>query len=273
MTDNSAAQKIINEALEELECWNATLPFYDVEGLAENEHVDLFTFTDKNLHPRKDFNPNPKVIFDRKKYPPTQEGLSSLKTNIMAIAQLYGTILTKKSDALSLVCQQSRPCKPKKKTLVDTQTPLELPLQNFEEDTYDQDGVKIGIREYYYHRDNAHRRKGGKSSVKGCSTVLPLTREETCKVSLRFDIQNTDPNGGFIYLKEGCGCAKHTSHPKEIPGHRALTKRLCPEETRKLIENGVHASVGGGSLRNLIRIHQNSFVSRGTMQSMRLEPP
>ena len=62
MTDNSAAQKIINEALEELECWNATLPFYDVEGLAENEHVDLFTFTDKNLHPRKDFNPNPKLF-------------------------------------------------------------------------------------------------------------------------------------------------------------------------------------------------------------------
>ena len=96
MTDNSAVQKIINEALDELECWNATLPFYDVEGLTENEHVDLFTFTNKNLHPRKDFNPNPKVIFDRKKYPPTQEGLSSLKTNIMAIAQLDGTILTKK---------------------------------------------------------------------------------------------------------------------------------------------------------------------------------
>ena len=54
--------------------------------------------------------------------------------------------------------------------------------------------------------------------------VLPLTCEETCKVSLQFDSQNTDPNGRFIYLKEDCGCATHASHPKEIPGHRVLTK-------------------------------------------------
>ena len=115
MTDNSAAQKIINEALDELKCWNATLPFYDVEELAENQHVDPFTFTDKNLHPRKDFNPNPKVIFDQKKYPPTKEGLSSLKTNRMAIAQLHGTILTKKVMHCHLYVNKADLTNPKRK--------------------------------------------------------------------------------------------------------------------------------------------------------------
>ena len=64
--DNSAAQKIIDEALNELECWNLTLCFDDMERLAENEHVNLFTFTDKSLHTRENINPNLRVIFDQK---------------------------------------------------------------------------------------------------------------------------------------------------------------------------------------------------------------
>lgn len=84
--------------------------------LTVNEHVHLFQFTKKEFAPQKIFNPNPKVIFNQKPHSPTQKTLPYLKTNIMTIAWLHETILTK-SDAISFVFQGSRLYKPKKKVL------------------------------------------------------------------------------------------------------------------------------------------------------------
>jgi hypothetical protein len=71
-----AAQEVVDEVINTLQSWTATLPFMDVEGIGTNgQPVDLFSYTSSHKKlPEGIGGPPPEEIFDRNKYPPTEQG-------------------------------------------------------------------------------------------------------------------------------------------------------------------------------------------------------
>ena len=70
MMNNLAAQEVVDEVVDTLQNWTATLPFMDVEGIGTNgQPVDLFSYTSSHKKlPEGIGGPPPEVIFDRNKY-------------------------------------------------------------------------------------------------------------------------------------------------------------------------------------------------------------
>ena len=270
MDANRLAQKAIDEALEAAETWSATLPFDKVEGFG-GATIDLFDFTCSKAHKRVTCRTPPKVIFDRALFPATKDGVSALTKEIKTIGMIHGTVLVNSKDPLILSCQRCRTHKShKKKRTAGEAMDDEGETDDIE---FDDDGVKVGMRECHFHRDNSHRRAGGKKLSKSRSTALPLEREETCKVCLRFGMTvEKEEKDSFIFLKQGCGSSKHTGHPRVMSGDLHLKKRHLDVSTQQLIRDGGRAAVGGGSLRNLVLTNQQSLVSRGTMARIRMIP-
>ena len=84
----------------------------DVEGIGTNgQPVDLFSYTSSHKKlPEGVGGPPPEVIFDRNKYPPTEQGLRELAVLLLQrVAAIHGTYLGTPSRACRLACQRCRP--------------------------------------------------------------------------------------------------------------------------------------------------------------------
>ena len=149
-----------------------------------------------------------------------------------------------------------------------TDNDLCIPIDSSKD--FDEDGIQLGIRSYTYHRDKSNERPDGKSSQRGTCSGRPLHIEETCKVSLRFGIR--EGHDGYIYLKQGCGYAFHTNHPKPIPGELSLKSRHLSESAVAVIKSGGNASIGSGSVRYFVLEHKQELISRGSMQRLQMVP-
>jgi hypothetical protein len=64
----------------------------DVEGIGTNgQPVDLFSYTSSHKKlPEGVRGPPPEVIFDRNKYPPTEQGLRELVLSLHRVAAMHG---------------------------------------------------------------------------------------------------------------------------------------------------------------------------------------
>jgi hypothetical protein len=105
-------------------------------------------------------------------------------------------------------------------------------------DDCDAWGVKFGIREYKFHRDNCFKWAGEFSDVRGSSTVLPIDGSQFCGVRLSFKIHYYGQEDGFIFLNYGHGGSLHTHHPKPNVGDLPFMKQHCSLFTQKLNKDG-----------------------------------
>jgi hypothetical protein len=111
MMNNLAAQEVVDEVVDTLQNWTATLPFMDVEGIGTNgQPVDLFSYTSSHKKlPEGIGGSPPEVIFDCNKYPTTEQGLRELVLSLQMVAAIHGTYLGTPSRASRLACQRCRP--------------------------------------------------------------------------------------------------------------------------------------------------------------------
>jgi hypothetical protein len=104
-------QLSIDQRINELCDWTATLPFTHIEGIPEGEEIDLFLHVaETSLRAAQytfevDFDP---IRFNRSKYPPTKDGLCLLSTELKKIAWLHGTQLITRHTGLTLNCSRCR---------------------------------------------------------------------------------------------------------------------------------------------------------------------
>ena len=284
------AQADVDNAIHRQFNWQAELYFTDLENF-DNQAIDLFQFTDKNhYHFRRQSSKSKSteelphlVIFDRKKYPPNDDGIKRLCTALKIEGIKSGTNLVYRSQAHVLSCFRCRKHGPRRSKVIPSTNipdqPNGSPMDNndtaqpdniLSDKTFDNDGVRLGIRPYRYHRDRSMNRCGGKSSVRGTSTMRPVHAEETCKVALRLGVK--EGPDGYIYLKQGCGHRLHSFHPKPQKGDLCFAKRHISDSTYKLITSGAKVSVGNGSLRCIVLENQSELISRGSIQRIRMEP-
>jgi hypothetical protein len=102
-------QLSIDQLINGLCDWTATLPFTHIEGISEGEEIDLFSHvaeTTTKTSPytlEVDFDP---IRFDRSKYPPTKDGLWLLSTELKRIAWFHGTQLITRHTGLTFNCSR-----------------------------------------------------------------------------------------------------------------------------------------------------------------------
>ena len=103
-------QLSIDQLINGLCDWTATLPFTHIEGISEGEEIDLFSHvaeTTTKTSPytlEVDFDP---IRFDRSKYPPTKDGLRLLSTELKKTALFHdGTQLINRHTGLTLSCNR-----------------------------------------------------------------------------------------------------------------------------------------------------------------------
>jgi hypothetical protein len=250
MMNNLAAQEVVDEVVDTLQNWTATLPFMDVEGIGTNgQPVDLFSYTSSHKKlPEGIGGPPPEVIFDRNKYrPPTEQGLRELAVLLLQrVAAIHGTYLGTPSRACRLACQRCRPYRdPRKNKLPPPPSASQQRSMDGDQqqDEFDEFGVKQDLRRHMFHRNKSFARLDGKKLKKNTATSLPVTHAEACKLALNLKMDKTK---GYIYLNQGYGCSEHQGHPKPTAGGRALHKRHMSSGGRKLTEDGGRASAGGG---------------------------
>ena len=174
------AQSSIDKVIEDLKGWKATLHFLGVVGFPHP--VDLFKYTKPEYRePKAKKGDTHRIKFDPVVYPPTEDGLHELRSHLSFMALQEGTALNSRSTKLSLNC--FRCCtykKPKasKKNPVSANLSLleegEQPLEEQEE--CDNWGVKFGVREYKFHRNNSFKRPGGLVDVHA-NTMVPFINQ------------------------------------------------------------------------------------------------
>ena len=286
------AQAAIDNAIHRQFNWQAELFFTDIENFP-NRAIDLFQFTDKNRfrERRQSSKSNSSeqaphfVIFDRKKYPPNDDGMKRLCTALKVEGIKSGTSLIYRSTANVLSCFRCRRHRGRHSKVIlpnnfhnphhaatthSENDNIEQPDDIPSDENFDEDGVRLGIRSYRYHRDRSMCRADGKSAVRGTSTMRPLLSDETCKVSLRLRMK--EGPDGYIYLKTGCGHRFYSFHPKPQAGDLRFAKRHISDSTFKLITSGAKVSIGTGSLRCILLENQSELVSRGSIQRIQMEP-
>lgn len=244
----------IHDFLTSMQTWTATLPFPDIEGF--DEPVDLFQYTSTEYKPG--YMSEATIVFDRVRYPPTDEGLEILMNALKGVAQTHGTNLITRRNPYELNCNRCRVFKSHRKGMLDVKDAAD----------FDEDGVLVGIRSHSYHHNRRNNRSGGRSKCRGTSTSLPMTKETTCKVMLRI----AKHVSGYFYLKTGLGCATHTFHTRTDAGNRLLFSRHCRPETKRLIESSQRASVGVPKTRYVTLEHTNDMVSESTARYLALRP-
>ena len=277
MASNESFQTAIDDAIHQQFHWHAELYFNDVEG--HENPLELFQFTNKECftaqrstvkHERKHL-----VIFDRKKYPPDKDGIKKLSMALKTEGIRKGTNLISRNNPLVLSCYRCKKHTPSQSAeeALHTQsnTQQEQHSAESEEDPqFDEDGIMLGIRSYRIHRDKAQARANGKTTKRGTFTMRPIQSDQTCKVSLRLGVQE-GPNG-YIFLKQGCGHATHSFHPKPCPGDVPFRTRHLKDSTRQLILSARTASTGSTAIRYLVLQNQHKLVGRGTIQHVQMVP-
>ena len=235
--DQQLAQTTIDDAISRQFNWTAELYFSDIKN-SNGDPIDLFHYTNKEIYKQQrssQVERSPCVIFDRNKYPPNKDGLRKLCIAIKTEGIKYGTNLISRNNPLVLSCYRCKKHSSKVKGLrrtsgdcdgenkenardVDTDILVEhgVCLNGVHSHQYDQDGILLGIRSYQLHRDRHNARADGKYAIRGTCTMRPTNSTDTCQVSLRLGIQ--EGTNGYIYLKQGCGKATHTFHPKPRQG-------------------------------------------------------
>ena len=262
---NFTTQSEIDKEIAILQCWDATLPFDNVEGIVGS--VDLFHYTDKSFKPPSKTDQTtqrpPLVIFDRQKYPPSKEGLNKLNADLIASASKHGSELQNRHNQFCLNCfrcqcqdRSKKKGKKKKDVQVDDDKnelsdhvavlpPSHLDDKSVEEHInanlvdsdnhnsidFDEHGVKIGIREHHLHRDKSYRRGKAKGLKKGSSSRLPLVKENQCKVQLAI----AEHKDGFYYMKTGFGVKSHSFHSRTNPEHQKTKFGDVSDKTKELI--------------------------------------
>lgn len=249
---SSDSQSEINQTIANLSSWKAILPFSGVLGSTSS--VDLFEYT-KPQYRAKRGSKDHTIKFDPAVYAPNDEGLLLLRTHLSYIALQDGTVLNSRNSKTILSCFRGR----------TYQTSGRTPAADADS-MVDLWGVKLGIREYKFHRDNAFKRAGGQTAVRGCSTSLPLSTSDICSVKLNLSIHKYDENDGYIFMVCGTGSCCHTGHCKPNNGDISVFKRFISPETQKLILNGKEASNGSSAMRYLVLKNKNVFVTRSTLQ-------
>lgn len=295
---NFESQSEIDKEIQKLQSWHASLPFHHVEGF--EVPVDLFKYTNKYFKPPSKRNQVlpvcPTIIFDRQRYPPNAKGLKDLSKDLQSSAIESGTELLNRHNKYRFNCFRcrchDRTSKKKKKLskpddnalsdLVAEIHPSNLDDESVEEhvnatlvesetqnaNDFDENGVKIGIRERHYHRDQSYRRTKAQGLKRGTSTRLPLVSERQCKVCIVIDLHED----GFYYMRTGVGNNKHSFHPQTNPDHYKTKYRHVSHETKQLVENGTDASSGTAALRSMVFTNSNEYLSRSLLRRLQLEP-
>jgi hypothetical protein len=249
-------QSEINLVIDKLSSWKATLPFGGIVGGAPN--LDLFEYT-KPQYRAKRGSHNHSIKFDPEVYAPTDEGLLQLKTHLAYLALQEGTVLSSRNQKTILSCFRCRTYSSKGKA-----------SEEAKDEVVDVWGVKLGIREYKFHRDSSFKRAAGLSGVRGSSTSLPVDSTDVCPVKISFQIHKYGQPDGFIFMVCGHGSCFHSGHCKPNEGDLPVFKRLISKETQKLIQDGREASNGSSALRYLLLKNKNVFVTKTTLRSIQL---
>jgi hypothetical protein len=139
-------------------------------------------------------------------------------------------------------------------------------------DECDAWGVKFGILEYKFHRNNSFKWAGGLSDVRGSSTVLPVDACQSCGVRLSFKIHHYGQEDGFRFLNCGHGGSLHTYHPKPNLGDLPFMKRHWSLAMQNLIKDGKTTSTRSSSLRYLVLKNRNVFLQKATLRSIQMVP-
>ena len=302
---NFTSQSEIDSEIAKLQCWDATLPFDNVEGFPGS--VDLFHYTDKSFKPKpksKDHDAVPSlplIIFDRQKYPPTKDGLKKLNADLIASAKSNGSELQNRHTQFRLNCFRCR-ChdrskkkgKKNQEAVEDTTNKNELsdvvavlPPSHLDDESvethvnanlvdsadhagadFDENGVKVGIREHHFHRDKSYRRERASGLKKGSSTRLPLVKENWCKVALVLD----EHEDGYYYMKTGLGNKSHVFHSRTNPEHQKTTLNEVSDKTKQLVKQGHDACAGTNALRSMVFASSNEYLSVSTLRRLQMVP-
>jgi hypothetical protein len=214
----TALQSNIDTVLDSLNEWTASLHVSCIVG--SSGKVDLFQFTASEYRVKKGgIQP---VKFDPTVYPPTDEGLQLLFTYLSYQGLTEGTVLSNHSGKTCLNCFRCRVYVNSrlKKPLSGTSSSLDedSDIVSVADDGFDVFGVKFGIGEHKFHRDNSFKQLGGLIYGRGSTTVLPLESKHVCGVKLNFCIHNYGKEDGFIHLVCGYGARDHTFHCKPNTG-------------------------------------------------------
>ena len=265
-------QADIDQAIEDLKGWSATLHFSGVVDFLQP--VDLFEYTKPQYRAKK--GEKHIIKFDSSVYPPTENGLLLLRTHLSFTALQEGTALNSRDSKTTLTCFRCREYQKSRPKPYPTETSLNL-LEEDEKVVDEQEhcdvwGVKFGIREHKFHRDGSYKRPGGLSDVRGSSTVLPLDSSMLCSVKLTFRIEKYGHVDGYIHQVTGFGESSHVHHCRPIDGDLPALKRHTSRDVQRLIKDGKSASTGSSALRYLVLKNKNVFVQKTTLRSIQLAP-
>ena len=169
VNDVSTTIDSINAVLERMQTWRATLPFVGIEGRGD-EPIDLFEFVEPKTIEY--------IIFNRNLYPPNNDGLSKLMSDLKRKAILNGTNLINRYKKNELRCFRCRTYSRKsgeEKKISSSQS-------------FDEFGVMIGMRNHTWRNNRNNNRASGRQKSKSTKTTLPVSDAQRCNVQLTVEL-------------------------------------------------------------------------------------
>ena len=172
---SSEAKDAVNNVLNGMQTWEATLPFVGIEGRKDDDPpTNLFEFKTKDNAP---------IVFDRVLYSPDENGHVKLMTDLKRIAFQNGTNLVVTSKKNSLHCFRCRAYGSHKKRKNREEEEGE-DENGISASMFDSFSVLLDMRTRTWHHDRKNDRSVGQQRSKATRTAQPILEEHRCSVSL-----------------------------------------------------------------------------------------